>query len=124
MADAPARVTASLLDVLVVLLDGFAQGEDVHGWAIMKTIKRSGPTVYGVLDRLEDIGWVTGRWEDSPPESNKPRRRFYRLTPHGESAARALVAERRGENCQSQVHPTLGLALVRELFGRQPGRAT
>ena len=73
----PIRVTNPMLDVLEVLLQAFdSRADDLHGWAIMKATKRSGPTVYGVLDRLEDIGWISGRWEDENPEPGKPRRRL------------------------------------------------
>jgi PadR family transcriptional regulator, regulatory protein PadR len=91
----PIRVTGPLLDVVEVFLHAFDDGTELHGWAIMKATKRSGPTVYGVLDRLEDAGWITGRWEDQHPEPSKPRRRFYLLTPSGAAAARSLLAERR-----------------------------
>jgi len=36
-------------------------GEVGAGWAISKATKRSGPTVYSTMDRLEDAGWITGR---------------------------------------------------------------
>lgn len=63
--DGPVRVTNPLLDVLTVLLEAFEDDRrELHGWAIMKATARSGPTVYGVLDRLEDAHWITGRWED------------------------------------------------------------
>ncbi|WP_426504939.1 PadR family transcriptional regulator [Dactylosporangium sp. McL0621] len=89
------RVTAPLLDVLVVLLDAHRHGqEELHGWAIMKSARRSGPTTYGVLDRLEEARWVTGRWEAEHPDGNKPRRRFYRLTPHGVTGAADLLRAR------------------------------
>lgn len=91
----PLRVTGPLLDVLEVLLRASADDTELHGWAIMKATKRSGPTVYGVLDRLEDIGWITGRWEDQHPDPNKPRRRFYHVTPTGTIGARQLLTERR-----------------------------
>jgi PadR family transcriptional regulator, regulatory protein PadR len=91
----PVRVTAPLLDVLEVFLHAFSDGKELHGWAILKATRRSGPTVYGVLDRLEDAGWVVGRWEDQPPSSNTPRRRLYRFTSDGVAAARDLVASRR-----------------------------
>lgn len=61
----------------------------------MKQTKRSGPTVYRVLDRLEDDGWVTAEWEDLPSDATRPRRRLYQLTGEGVPAARALLAERR-----------------------------
>jgi PadR family transcriptional regulator, regulatory protein PadR len=93
----PNRVTGPLLDVLEVFLRAFDDDDDgeLHGWAIMKATKRSGPTVYGVLDRLEEMGWISGRWEDQNPEPSKPRRRFYRITPTGEVSARGLLRERR-----------------------------
>lgn len=92
----PMRVTRPLLDVLEVFLCAFTNDAgDLHGWAIMKATKRSGPTVYGVLDRLEDMGWVSGQWEGQHPEPNKPRRRFYSLTPTGLAYARQVLQERR-----------------------------
>jgi PadR family transcriptional regulator len=92
----PLRVTGPLLDVLEVLIrEANVDTGELHGWAIVKATKRSGPTVYGVLDRLEDIGWITGRWEDQHPELSKPRRRFYRLTPTGTADATKLLLERR-----------------------------
>src|SRR5215213_8263698 len=91
----PVRVTGPLLDVLEVFLQALADDQELHGWAIMKATKRAGPTVYGVLDRLEDAGWVTGRWEDQPPDANTPRRRLYRFSPTGVVAARELLADRR-----------------------------
>src|SRR5262249_24490537 len=93
----PTRVIQPLLDVLEVLLAASQLEQGVHGWAIMKEARRSGPTIYGVLDRLEDGGWVVGQWEDREAEPNKPRRRFYRLTPDGAVAARRLLAQRRSE---------------------------
>src|SRR6266508_5171980 len=89
------RVTNPLLDVLEVLLEAFESGEERHGWAIMKATRRTGPTVYGILDRLEDARLVTGRWEAQHPEPNKPRRRFYTLSPDAAVAVRRLLAQRR-----------------------------
>jgi PadR family transcriptional regulator, regulatory protein PadR len=85
------RVTKPLLAVLGALLD--AEGYELHGWAIMKQTGRSGPTIYKILERLAEAKWVTSRWEDDA-EPGKPRRRYYRLTPHGEASARALVTSR------------------------------
>jgi PadR family transcriptional regulator PadR len=94
----PARVTGPFLDVLALFYQTMlSDGEELHGWAIMKSTHRAGPTVYGVLDRLEDMGWIAGRWETEHPEPGKPRRRLYRLTPQGEMAARELLRERRPE---------------------------
>lgn len=110
------RITNPLLDVLEVFLDAFHEDRrELHGWAIMKTTGRSGPTIYGVLDRLEDAGWVTARWEEQHPEGNKPRRRFYRLTPTGTTEATKLLASRRPhtrESGQQQLRPGWGLGAL------------
>jgi DNA-binding PadR family transcriptional regulator len=91
----PARVTRPLLEVLETFLQALAEGRELHGWAILKATGRAGPTVYGILDRLEDAGWVTARWEEQPADANTPRRRLYRLTPAGAAAAWELLAARR-----------------------------
>ena len=51
--------------------------------------------MYGCLDRLEDIGWISGQWEDENPEPGKPRRRLYSITPTGVIGAREILRERR-----------------------------
>jgi PadR family transcriptional regulator PadR len=118
------RVTGPLLDVLEVFFQALIDDRELHGWAIVKTTKRAGPTVYGVLDRLEDAGWVTGRWEDQPPNANTPRRRLYRLTPTGASEARAVLADRRPAalgRLPQQPQPGLAfLGWLRGLLGSAP----
>ena len=105
--DAPFRVTPPLLDVLELLLDA-APGDELHGWAIMKETKRTGPTVYQVLDRLARAGWVEARWEERHPDGNKPRRRFYRIRPDQFSTARSLLAARRPTSNRATTKPALG----------------
>ncbi len=90
MGDGIERVTEPTLDVLEALLS--ADGFELHGWAIIKTTGRSGPTVYKILERISGAGLVTERWEDRPAEDGKPRRRYYRLTPTGVVRAESLLA--------------------------------
>jgi PadR family transcriptional regulator PadR len=67
-----------------------------HGYEIGKLIElRSGgklkfalPTLYPTLLRLENRGWIKGRWVEKPGERE---RCFYRLTPEG----RRVLAEQR-----------------------------
>ena len=106
----PIRVTNPLLDVLEILLQAFDSHDDLHGWAIMKATKLSGPTVYGVLDRLEDANWISGQWEEENPEPGKPRRRFYSITPTGLIGAREILRERRPQVLRRR-QPGLGPAL-------------
>lgn len=89
------RVTEATLDVLEVLLRAHRDGRDIHGWEIKKATRRSGPTVYGVIDRLEDAKLIEGRWEHQDSSDKGPRRRYYRLTGAGVATASGLTAERR-----------------------------
>ncbi|MFC4536223.1 PadR family transcriptional regulator [Sphaerisporangium dianthi] len=104
------RITAPTLDVLEAFLQAHVRGVELHGWAIAKTTKRSGPTVYGVLDRLEDAGWIEGTWEEQDQQASRPRRRLYRLSGRGIAHARALVADRRPQALRAI--PGLGFLLV------------
>jgi PadR family transcriptional regulator PadR len=113
------RITQPTLDVLEVLIRAFDEDEQIHGWAIMKATKRAGPTVYKVLDRLEDARWITGDWEELGPAQSGPRRRFYRMTGEGVPAARALLAQRRPTTLKPR--PTLGFAPIGRLVALLPG---
>jgi DNA-binding PadR family transcriptional regulator len=51
-------------------------------------------TIYPILARLEQVGWVESRWEDPAVHeaAGRPRRRFYRLTPDGAEQVRGALA--------------------------------
>jgi DNA-binding PadR family transcriptional regulator len=74
---------------------GIRSGEDVHGWALIQATGRSGPTIYGILDKLEDAHLIEAHWEERNPTPGKPPRRLYRLNEAGLAQARQLLAERR-----------------------------
>ena len=67
-----------------------------HGYELSKLIQsRSGgqltfhiDSLYPLLYRLEERGWIKGRWVEKPGER---RRRFYQVTADG----RAVLAEQR-----------------------------
>lgn len=67
-----------------------------HGYEISKLIdERSGgrlhfkvASLYPLLYRLEERGWISGKWVEKAGER---RRRFYRITPEGK---RMLAAQR------------------------------
>lgn len=45
-------------------------------------------TIYPILFRLEEAGWLSSAWEEGDPAVlGRPRRRFYRVTGEGASAA-------------------------------------
>ncbi len=67
-----------------------------HGYEISKLIEQRShglvkfkvASLYPLLYRLEERGWIAGKWIEKPDER---RRRFYRLTPEGR---RVLAAQR------------------------------
>jgi transcriptional regulator len=75
--------------LVLALLDGRPR----HGYEIGKLIEaRSGgrltfalPTLYPTLLRLENRGWIRGRWVEKAGERE---RCFYRLTPEGRRVLR------------------------------------
>lgn len=84
------RVTAATLDVLDALL---AAAQPTWGLRIIGATGRPAGSVYPILARLEERGWVTSLWEDE--ERRGPRRRLYVLTDDAAIAARALLSARR-----------------------------
>lgn len=51
-------------------------------------------TIYPILARLEQAGWVQSAWEDPTVHeaAGRPRRRFYHLTSDGAEQARDALA--------------------------------
>jgi PadR family transcriptional regulator PadR len=71
--------------------------EEQYGYALKKSLAEAGleideGTLYPLLRRLESQGLLRSRWrvEDARP------RRYYRISPAGETLARELAAEWRG----------------------------
>ena len=87
------RVTPATLDVLEALM---GPDEELYGLKIAQNAGRKAGSVYPILARLEEAGWVESSWESEERAERGPRRRFYRLCPDGLAAARALLLERRG----------------------------
>lgn len=79
-----------------LLILSLVEARPRHGYEIAKLIEqRSDGTVrfkvaslYPLLYRLEQRGWIAGRWVE---KSGERRRRFYRLTAEGK---RVLAAQR------------------------------
>ena len=79
-----------------VLVLALLEEEPLHGYEIGKRIEaRSGgkisfnaASLYPLLYRLEERGWIAGQWRQ---RSGERRRRFYRLTAEGR---RTLAGER------------------------------
>lgn len=80
------------------LILSLLEAESRHGYELQKLIEARSDGVltfnvaslYPLLYRMEDRGWIVGRWVE---KSGERRRRFYRLTAAGREA---LQAQREG----------------------------
>jgi DNA-binding PadR family transcriptional regulator len=61
-----------------------------YGYDLMKATGIAAGTLYPILARLEDCGWLESEWEP-PVESGRPPRRTYRLTANGRAGAREMI---------------------------------
>ena len=67
---------------------------ELSGTEIARTTRLKSGTIYPILARLEEAGYLAGKWEEGDASILKrPRRRYYRITPEGEAAFRNAVAE-------------------------------
>jgi PadR family transcriptional regulator PadR len=90
MATEP-RLTTQTLKVLGTLLTHDSDG--LSGAEIGRAAKLQSGTLYPILLRLEQAGWLKSHWEsETPQELGRPRRRFYQLT--GIGARKATSAFR------------------------------
>jgi PadR family transcriptional regulator, regulatory protein PadR len=87
------RRTRALTQVAIAMLEdptGRHYGYELAGQASV----RAG-TLYPILARLLERGWVTDGWEDEADAhaDGRPPRRYYILTGEGEAALSAIRAE-------------------------------
>lgn len=88
------RMSAATLKVVGALLSN--PQRQLSGTEISRLTKLGSGTLYPILIRLEDAGWLESDWEKGDPhELGRPRRRFYRVTGVGKKRARAAVRELR-----------------------------
>jgi PadR family transcriptional regulator, regulatory protein PadR len=63
-----------------------------HGYDIAQETALKSGTLYPILIRLADRGWLEACWEDEQP-AGRPRRHLYRLTSEGLARAGEAIAE-------------------------------
>ena len=83
------KKTKTTIQVLEAFIERL--GEEVHGFKLVEDLGLKSGTAYPLLIRLEKLGWLESRWEETSRPG--PRRRLYRLTAEGEPAARRFLAE-------------------------------
>lgn len=84
------RLSTQTLKVLGALVSH--PGDELSGAEIAKRTKLASGTLYPILFRLEEAGWLDSRWEiEDPAMLRRPRRRFYRITAEGAKNVREVV---------------------------------
>lgn len=86
------RMTLQTQLVLRALLEDPARQR--YGLELCELVGLPSGTVYPILARLEQVGWVDSTLEDPAVHENagRPRRRFYRITQDGAVQARETLA--------------------------------
>jgi PadR family transcriptional regulator, regulatory protein PadR len=88
------RVTSNLLKVATVLLA--APNERHWGYQTSRTAGVRSATLYRLLTRLVEYGWVTDGWEDPNTLTvRRPPRRYYVLTDRGRVELTRIIEEKR-----------------------------
>lgn len=91
----PPKIRLTMPTRLVLdLLLGADHDDPPWGYRITEKTDLGPGTVYPILERLEQAGWITGEWEDGTPEG-RPRRRFYSISGAGRMEYAAAQASRR-----------------------------
>jgi PadR family transcriptional regulator, regulatory protein PadR len=84
-----------------------------YGLEIVNASGVEAGTIYPILQRLRDAGWVKDRWEDPEPAhiEGRPARRYYRLTMEGRArAVHALQSGRDRSGLSELLAPPLSSA--------------
>lgn len=86
------RITTQTLKVLAILMS--RTQDEMSGAEIARSTKLASGTLYPILLRLEEAGWVESRWEaEAPQELGRPRRRFYKITGVGARNAQPALRD-------------------------------
>jgi DNA-binding PadR family transcriptional regulator len=86
------RLTRPTLEVIKVLLASTPESP-AWGLKICEEADLGSGTVYPILDRLEQNGWIVS-FKESEPHPGRPPRRYYELTGAGRAQAVETLAAR------------------------------
>ncbi len=64
-----------------------------YGYELGREVALQGGSLYPILMRLRDRGWLEAAWE-SEPDPGRPARHLYRLTPSGLAEVQELMTPR------------------------------
>ncbi|MEM8857722.1 MAG: PadR family transcriptional regulator [Chloroflexota bacterium] len=103
-----------------LLLLGLLRKHGMHGYLLIAHFKSRAvipitfkkPTVYNLLSKMEQDGWVKVREER---EGNRPTRWVYEITPAGEAAYQALLRDELGSFTDAEFPSAVSLAFIDSL---------
>jgi len=72
-----------------------APSDETYGFALAEATGLPSGTIYPILRRLEEDGFVKSRWAEVEGGSQRRRRRYYELTGEGRRVAHAATAQQR-----------------------------
>jgi PadR family transcriptional regulator, regulatory protein PadR len=87
----PRALSPHAQEVLAVLLEAGARWS--HGYGLAQATGIKSGTLYPLLIRLEEQGYLEAEWQPAA-EAGRPPRHAYRLTAAGAALARRIAAER------------------------------
>jgi PadR family transcriptional regulator PadR len=97
------RRTRTLVKVaLVMMQDPHCQH---YGWDIARRADILSGSLYPLLRKMLDNGWLTDDWEDQASVSNRPPRRYYELTPLGRDELNKILTAARQERRFQRLMP-------------------
>jgi DNA-binding MarR family transcriptional regulator len=86
------RITGPTLKVLGEFFQ--RPTDQLSGVEISQSTGLASGTLYPILFRLEEAGWLESEWEDViPTQVKRPRRRLYRITAIGKAKTRAAFKD-------------------------------
>jgi len=85
------RLSHQMLRVMSVFVE--RPRDTLAGSDVAKQTRMLSGTLYPILMRLEQAGWLESKWEElDPSEAGRPRKRLYRITGHGYNKTREALA--------------------------------
>ena len=93
----PKEPRLSLQGLKVLQIFCASPSESISGADIRKAIGLSSGTLYPILLRFEEAGWLKSKWEDvDPSEAGRPRKRLYRISGCGLTKASEVLTSFEG----------------------------
>lgn len=96
------NISPQTLSVLELLLESPRSWH--YGYALSQRTGLKSGTLYPILVRLAEQGWLDTQWSESD-EPGRPPRHTYRLTGEGAKSARQRIAEFGSSRTRARLRP-------------------